>query len=65
MPGTRIGGQAARNTILKKNPNFYAEIGKKGGLRKVKKGFATNLELASAAGKRGGSISRMGKSKRG
>ena len=65
MPGTRIGGQAARNTILKKNPNFYAEIGKKGGLRKVKKGFATNLELASAAGKRGGSISRRGKSKRG
>ena len=65
MPGNRIGGQAARDTILKKNPNFYREIGQKGGLRKVKKGFATNLELASAAGKRGGSISRREKSKRG
>ena len=61
MPGNRTGGLTARDTILKKNPNFYAEIGKKGGLRKVKKGFAANPKLAAAAGRKGGSISKRGK----
>lgn len=65
MTGTAAGALITKAKVLKENPNFYREIGQKGGLRKVKKGFATNLELASAAEKRGGSISRRGKSKRG
>lgn len=58
MAQTSAGALVAKAKILKENPNFYREIGQKGGLRKVKKGFATNLALASAAGKKGGSISR-------
>lgn len=61
MPGTKKGGIKARNTILKDNPNFYVEIGRKGGSHCGMKGFALNKELAREAGRKGGKISRRGK----
>ena len=61
MSGNITGGRKARDTILKTRPDHYREVGKIGGSRKVPKGFAINRELASRAGKKGGSNSRRGK----
>jgi general stress protein YciG len=59
MAGTKTGGIKARDKNLKKNPNFYREIGRLGGLKSDKpKGFALNRELARKAGAKGGSVSR-------
>lgn len=44
--------------------DFYREIGKIGGSKKVKKGFATDIERAKRAGALGGSTSRRGKAKK-
>lgn len=65
MAGNAIGGQKARDKNLEKNPNFYREIGSKGGSAPTKKpkGFAANPELARIAGKKGGHISRRGSKK--
>lgn len=53
----RIGpsrGEKIKAAILKKyGPDYYKNIGKMGGSVKTKKGFATNLALASEAGKKG------------
>ena len=48
MTGTKSGGRKAAATILAKNPNFYREIGRKGGSRSRgdKTGFALNREAA-------------------
>lgn len=40
MAGTREGGKKAAETLLKKYPNFYRDIGKKGGKNGHRKGFA-------------------------
>lgn len=64
MAGTVAGGKKAAATNLKKNPNFYKEIGSIGGRAKVpNKGFAANPELARIAGQKGGKISRRGSKK--
>jgi uncharacterized protein len=39
MAGTKIGGQKAREANLKRNPNFYSEIGAKGGKNSNNGGF--------------------------
>lgn len=53
MAGTEAGGRKAAATILAKNPNFYREIGRKGGSRSRgnKTGFALNREAARICGR--------------
>lgn len=62
MAGTKKGGElAAKTNKAKYGANFYAMIGAKGGKKTGLKGFALNRELARAAGKKGGSVSRRGR----
>lgn len=61
MTATREGGKLAAQKNLARNPNHFREIGKLGGSKRVPKGFAMDRELASEAGRRGGTISRRGK----
>jgi general stress protein YciG len=61
MAGTKAGGLKAKAKNLAKNPNFYAEIGRKGGQNGRTGGFAANPELARIAGAKGGRISRRRK----
>ena len=65
MPGNKAGGLKAKATnISRYGKDYYIEMGRKGGsVRGIKKGFALNIELAKAAGRKGGKISRRGKSK--
>ena len=63
MAGTKTGGLKARDKNLAKNPNFYREIGRKGGKNCNTGGFAANPELARIAGAIGGKISRRNKEK--
>ena len=58
MTETKSGGRKTAATILAKNPNFYREIGRKGGSVGGKKGFALNPELARICGSKGGRISK-------
>lgn len=58
MVATRVGGLKTRDKNLARNPNFYREIGRKGGSVLGKKGFALDPELARRAGAKGGSISK-------
>jgi len=55
--GVRVltGGKLAAAKNLANNPNFYAEIGAKGGKNGHTGGFAANRELARIAGALGGS----------
>lgn len=72
MAGTKAGGKKAAAKNLKKDPNFYANIGRKGGsVKGTKGGFASNvvgddgltgLERARIAGAKGGRVSRRRKS---
>ena len=74
MAGTKEGGlKAAKTNKAKHGPDFYKNIGRKGGKQTPKRprGFAsevvgkdgmTGAERAKAAGRRGGQISRRGKS---
>lgn len=73
MAGNRSGGLKARDANLKRNPNFYRDIGRIGGKRGRSGGFAskaigddglTGRERAKVAGKKGGLISKRGKSKK-
>ena len=50
------GGKKAAAKIKARNPNYYKEIGSKGGKAKVPKGFAMSRELASRAGTLGGRV---------
>lgn len=52
--GTREGGLKAAQKNLKNNPNFYREIGRRGGQNGHTGGFAANPELAKLAGAKGG-----------
>ena len=61
MAGTVMGGKKAAAKNLQKDPNFYAKIGKKGGMNGKTGGFAANPELARIAGAKGGRISRRTK----
>lgn len=55
MSGTKEGGIKTRDTNLKKHgKDFYKEIGRKGGQKTGKKGFALNPALAVVAGRKGG-----------
>jgi len=59
MPGTVDGGRKAAETNRKRHgKDFYAKIGAVGGQRGHTGGFAANRELARAAGRKGGLISR-------
>lgn len=60
MSGTKAGGKKCAATNKRKyGENWYAEIGKKGGLAPTTapKGFAANPQLARQAGRKGGLIS--------
>jgi general stress protein YciG len=72
MAGTKAGGLKAAAKNLAKNPNFYAEIGAKGGANGTTGGFAAYMECtcrrirgshhkAQCAGAKGGAISRRKK----
>jgi len=69
MSGTREGGLKAAKRNLDKNPNFFREIGKIGGVRGTTGGFYKREECncpsfsfthtkPMCAGKKGGAISR-------
>ena len=65
MPGTKAGGQKAKLTNLKRQgADYYARIGRLGGMAGHTGGFAANPELAKIAGRKGGLKSRRGPSKR-
>lgn len=65
MTGTRAGGlKCAKTNKELYGDDYYSRLGKKGGkVTGLMKGFAANRELASKAGRKGGLISRRGKSK--
>ena len=55
MAGTLAGGRKAAQTNLKKHgKDFYKRIGKKGGQNGHTGGFASNIQLAKEAGRKGG-----------
>lgn len=65
MPGTPKGGKKAATTnIAKYGPDFYREIGRKGGRNGHTGGFAANPILAKIAGAKGGRISKRGPAKK-
>lgn len=64
MPGTKQGGQKARETNYRKHGrDFYARIGAEGGKNGHTGGFAANPELAKIAGAKGGKKSKRGPAK--
>lgn len=64
MSGTKEGGKkAAQTNYLKYGKDFYRINGAKGGRNGHTGGFAANIELAREAGRKGGLISKRGKSK--
>jgi general stress protein YciG len=64
MAGTHSGGLKTRDKNLKKNPNFYRDIAKLGGLAKVPKGFACmDKDKVIEAGRLGGKVSKRPKNK--
>lgn len=74
MSGTVKGGKKAAETNKKKNgADFYARIGRMGGKNSTTGGFASKkigldglsgLERAKIAGRKGGLLSKRGKSKK-
>lgn len=65
MSGTHDGGLKCRDTNLARyGGDYYQNLGRRGGsICGTKKGFAANIELAKAAGRKGGKISKRGKAK--
>lgn len=70
MAGTKIGGLKAKAKNLAKNPNFYKEIGHRGGSNGTTGGFASELtdkngltgqDRAKIFGAKGGRTSRRKK----
>lgn len=65
MAGTVEGAlKAAASNMKRYGSDYYRRIGKKGGLISRGGGFASNHELAVSAGRKGGTISRRGPSKK-
>ena len=73
MAGTKAGALKTKAKNLAKDPDYYKNIGRKGGKASITGGFAsqaigsdglTGLERARIAGAKGGFISRRGKSKK-
>ena len=63
MAGTAEGGRKTKAKNLAKNPNYYVELGRRGGKAPARypKGFAAmDPEEHRAASRKGGSISRRG-----
>lgn len=60
MSGTVEGGRKAAAKNLANNPNFYRDIGRKGGSISRGGGFAGRPDAARKAGATGGSRSRRG-----
>lgn len=61
IPGTISGGKkAAATNKARWGEDYYQRLGKIGGKAGGVKGFALNRELARAAGRKGGRISRRG-----
>jgi general stress protein YciG len=61
MAGTIIGGKlAAKSNYKRHGADFYQRIGALGGSKGRTGGFYNNAELASAAGRIGGMMSRRG-----
>jgi len=66
MSGTLKGARKARDTNLARHgKDFYARIGRVGGMNGHTGGFAANRELAREAGRKGGRLSRRGPAKKG
>lgn len=64
ISGTLQGGKrAAQTNKARHGEDYYKELGRLGGSKKVPKGFAVNRELARIAGAKGGRNSRRGKAK--
>lgn len=62
MSGTRAGGiKAGKTNKAKYGNDYYRRIGSIGGKNGHTGGFASNPELAKIAGRKGGRISRRGK----
>lgn len=64
MAGNKLGGKKAALTNKEKHgDDFYRNIGRKGGSKShpETRPFALNPELASRAGRKGGTISRRSK----
>lgn len=56
---TKAGAQKARAALLEKfGPNYWRELGARGGAASRKCGFYANRELAREAGKKGGKVSK-------
>lgn len=65
MSGTKEGGLKAYLTAIDKyGADHFVKMGRKGGLKKCKKGFATNPALASIAGAKGGRNGHRGRSRK-
>ena len=67
MAGTRDGGRKASITNKKKyGDDYYRRIGHQGGSKShpETRAFATNPELAKAAGAKGGKSSKLGPAKK-
>lgn len=64
MAGTKEGGiKASKTNKLKYGEDFYKIMGRKGGqVTGILKGFALDPERAKRACRKGGKISRRGKS---
>ena len=61
MAGTVKGGRAAaKKNKAMHGADFYAKIGRKGGMNGHTGGFAANRDLARKAGAKGGRLSRRG-----
>ena len=64
MAGTKEGGMRAAQKNKERDPDFYFKIGQKGGKTRTPnshlKGYGSRPDLASEAGRRGGTNSRRG-----
>lgn len=61
MAGNKIGGLKASKTNRERyGEDYYKEMGRRGGMNGHKGGFASNPELARAAGSKGGRASSRG-----
>jgi general stress protein YciG len=64
MSGTPQGGARTKKIVTERNPNYYAEIGSKGGKKSKTGGFwykkhvLGDTDSIARAGAKGGSISR-------